>query len=201
MKVINLNQDSNVYTSNAYLVLGTWNTLDDVNTLVDVGRDSTIFERLEQIHTGVGKKKLDQVILTHSHFDHSELVSEFKKRYSLKILAFSRSVAHIDQKLYSDNVVQMGDRKFVVFNCPAHSADSIMLYNEEEGVLFAGDTPLVIRTPDQPYADPFASILRTLSKKPLNIIYPGHGAPLTENLNKLIFTSYTNVVEANKNKK
>ena len=71
MKIMNLTKNSKMYTSNVFLVLGAWKTVDDVNTLIDVGRDKSIIRKIENINTGLGKKKIDQVILTHSHSDHA----------------------------------------------------------------------------------------------------------------------------------
>ena len=71
MKIINLTENSTVYTSNVYLVLGSWNSLSDVNTLFDVGRDPNILEILNNTSTGFGKKRVEQVVLTHSHYDHT----------------------------------------------------------------------------------------------------------------------------------
>ena len=45
MKVFNLTENSEVYTSNVYLVTGDFNALSDVNTLIDVGRDEKITEK------------------------------------------------------------------------------------------------------------------------------------------------------------
>ena len=44
MKVVLLNKNNTVYTSNAYLVLGNWNRLEDINTLIDVADGSIISE-------------------------------------------------------------------------------------------------------------------------------------------------------------
>ena len=77
MKILNLAAKNGVYSCNVYLVLGSWNTLRDVNTLVDVGRDPSFFERLDQASTGVGKKRVEQVILTHSHYDHAANLPRF----------------------------------------------------------------------------------------------------------------------------
>jgi hypothetical protein len=38
----------------------------------------------------------------------------------------------------------MGDGYFEVIHMPGHSSDSICLYNQAEGVLFAGDSPVLI---------------------------------------------------------
>ena len=71
MKVTLLKKNPNIYTCNAYLVRGNWNAISDVNTLIDIGTDSYIYEELQTISTGVGKRRVEQVILTHEHFDHA----------------------------------------------------------------------------------------------------------------------------------
>ena len=73
MKVTNLTEGSKIYTSNVYLILGDFNGIDDVNTIIDSGRDSSIFNKITMINTGLGKKQVDQIIITHCHFDHNAL--------------------------------------------------------------------------------------------------------------------------------
>ena len=85
MKVVLLNKNNTVYTSNAYLVLGNWNRLEDINTLIDVGADGSIISEIENVHSGVGKNKVDQIILTHNHFDHTKNLAAIKKQYNTKV--------------------------------------------------------------------------------------------------------------------
>jgi hypothetical protein len=61
MKIINLFTKGTQYTSNVYLVTGTWNTLADVNTLIDTGRDPAILPTLMAASTGVGKNELSRL--------------------------------------------------------------------------------------------------------------------------------------------
>ncbi|MBW1746511.1 MAG: MBL fold metallo-hydrolase, partial [Deltaproteobacteria bacterium] len=70
MKIINLTNDSKIYTSNVYFLIGDWKGFDDVNALIDAGRDHSIIEKIKKLDTGVGKKKLEKVVLTHGHYDH-----------------------------------------------------------------------------------------------------------------------------------
>jgi glyoxylase-like metal-dependent hydrolase (beta-lactamase superfamily II) len=68
LKIIPLKPNPKTYTCLSYLVLGEWNRLEDVNTLVDVGVDGYILDQIGAINTGVGKTHIEQVVLTHNHY-------------------------------------------------------------------------------------------------------------------------------------
>jgi glyoxylase-like metal-dependent hydrolase (beta-lactamase superfamily II) len=78
----------------------------------------------------------------------------------------------------------MGDGYFEVIHTPGHSSDSICLYNQAEGVLFAGDSPLLITSPTGTYETGFLAALEKLCARDVRRIYFGHGAPLTEHCNQ-----------------
>ena len=67
MRIILLRKNPEVYSGNAWLILGDSNTLAGVNALVDVGLDAFILDHLAQISTGIGKKSLQKIFLTHEH--------------------------------------------------------------------------------------------------------------------------------------
>jgi glyoxylase-like metal-dependent hydrolase (beta-lactamase superfamily II) len=171
----NLTEGSKVYTANAWLVTGSWKTLSDLNTLVDAGMDPLILNHLEESNNGVGKKKVDQIILTHGHYDHAGMVNKLREAYNPKVMAFSESYPGLDRVLNDGDHVQMGDRD-----------DSICLYCRKDGVLFAGDSPLVIITPASEYTQHFIQVLDRLSRLPIHTIYFGHGQPLTERCNEVL---------------
>ena len=196
MRVINLTENSSTYTANVYFVRGSWNAIDDVNTLVDVGRDSKIIERIDAISGGVGKKKIDQVILTHSHYDHASLLPLIRKIYDPVVYAFSPYLEGVDYLLKGGEKIKIGDGMFEVIHTPIHSADSICLYCEEEGVLFAGDTPIAIRSADEIYDASFIEMLIKLYSENIQKIYPGHGDPVTEGSREIIYISLTNMRRA-----
>jgi len=56
---------------------------------VDVGRDPAVIDKINNASTGVGKKRVGQVILTHSHYDHSSLFPIIKEVFNPVIYAFS----------------------------------------------------------------------------------------------------------------
>ena len=193
MKVENLSRNSKVYTSNVYLLTGNWNTLNDVNTLIDVGRDPAILERIDSASTGVGKQRVEQVILTHSHYDHASLLPAIKKIYNSKVMAASTVLANVDVIIKGGEILNIADREFEVIYTPGHSNDSICLYCEEEKVLFAGDTPLVIMAKNNTYEPLFISALNYIAKKKIETIYFGHGDPLKTNCRKILLRSLENV--------
>ena len=47
MRVIRLPHNLNIYTCNSYLLLGDWNVLGDVNTLIDPGTDGSVINEIE----------------------------------------------------------------------------------------------------------------------------------------------------------
>jgi len=186
VKIYNLTEKSKIYTSNVYLVTGTWNTLDDVNALVDAGRDLSILEMIFDIPTGVGKKQVEKVVLTHNHYDHTTMLLNVKKVFGSKAYAYSTSIEGIDRILEDGDMIKLGDRGFEVIHTPGHSTDSICLYNRDDGVLFSGDTPLSVRTPDSTYEPDYIRALERLCRKSIHVIYPGHGAPVTERCSEML---------------
>jgi glyoxylase-like metal-dependent hydrolase (beta-lactamase superfamily II) len=189
MRIVTLESSGRMYTSQVYLVLGGASQLDDVNTLVDVGADPAIFASIERAPTGVGKWAVEQVVLTHSHSDHCALLPKVRAAFRPRVLAFSPSLAGVDALLRDGEVIRMGDQMFEVIHAPGHSSDSICLYNEAEGVLFAGDSPLLITSPEGSYEAGFQATLEKLCARDVRRIYFGHGPPLTERCNERLCAS------------
>jgi len=186
MRITNLTEDSKLYTSNVFLVLGEWNTTDDVTTLIDVGYDPTIIDKIEKMNMGLGKKKIDQVILTHSHSDHAAILPEIKKAFNPKVYAFNSYLKGIDQILRDGDVLRIGEQYFEVFHITAHSYDSICLYCESLGVLFAGDTNFPIDFENPALREENANVLARLGGKPIKMVYNGHGQEQNYNNRKFM---------------
>jgi len=197
MKIVNLSEGKKIYTSNVYLVTGDWNKLSDVNTLIDVGRDPVIIDKIDNASTGVGKQRIQQVILTHSHYDHASLLPMIKIKYKPKTYAASLALENIDFIIKGGEQLTIGDQQFEVIHTPGHSIDSICLYCKKEKVLFAGDTPLVIRTQDTTCKEEFIQALAYISQQEIETIYFGHGTPLHKNCKKTILNSLKNARSQN----
>ena len=184
MRIVILENSGLVYTSQTYLVLGSLSRLEDVNTMVDVGQDPAILASIGRAPTGVGKWPVEQVVLTHGHSDHCALLPQVREAFHPKVFAFSPNIVGVDIVLRDGDRLRMGDEDFEVIHPPGHSSDSICLYNRAEGVLFAGDTPLLIMSSTGTYEDGFLSALEKLCARDVRRIYFGHGAPLTERCNE-----------------
>jgi glyoxylase-like metal-dependent hydrolase (beta-lactamase superfamily II) len=175
MKIMNLTENSRLYTSNVFLALGTWNTVDDLNTLIDVGSDDTIIDKINNFNTGLGKKKIDQVIITHSHSDHASLLEAIKNTFNPQICAFNSHLKGIDRILRDGDTLRIGEQQFEVFHITAHSYDSICLYCDAEGILFAGDTTFPIEFENEVLDKENSYVLSRLEGKNIKTVYPGHG--------------------------
>jgi glyoxylase-like metal-dependent hydrolase (beta-lactamase superfamily II) len=193
VKIIPAQLSGRIYSSNVYLVLGDWNRIVDINTLVDVGGDPAIMDQLEEMHTGVGKKKVEQVVLTHSHSDHIAMLPLIRERYNPTVFAFSPYLDGVDHVLKHGQRLQMGDREFEVIHTPGHSDDSICLFNEEDGVLFVGDTAVIIRSQSGSYEDGFVQAMQNICHRNVKTIYFGHDEPISQGAQDLLMASLENI--------
>ena len=192
MKIINLTSNSKLYTCNVYFILGEWKGLDDVNALIDVGRDPSIIDKIRQLDTGVGKKRVEKAVLTHGHFDHVSLLPTIKDEFDPKVYAF-HSINGVSHALRDGQTLKLADRWFEVIHTPGHTSDSICFYCAQEAVLFSGDAGLIITTTDGSYQEAFVRALERISRRNIKAVYPGHGDPITDNAKRLIYMSLDNV--------
>ncbi len=186
MRVDNLTSNAITYSSNAYLLRGDFNALDDTNTLIDTGRDEIFFENLEKINTGLGKKPVEQIILTHGHYDHIGLLGKLKARYGAKVYAFSDHIAGVDKLVHDGEYLKVADDMAMIVHTPGHSADSICIYSFNSKTLFVGDTPVVNLSNKSHYEAGFIEALEKISHLDVQTIYPGHGKPIERYCNDLI---------------
>ncbi len=177
MRVIPLKRNPAVYSCHSYLILGDWNKIDDVNTLIDPGIDDYVLAEIERLSTGFGKVPVEQVILTHNHFDHAAGAVAIKKRYGAKIYGFSPG-AEVDELLYNEQFLKVGDDFCEVLHTPGHSSDSVCLYLSKGRTLFSGDTQLRIVNPGGVYTAEYLTSLERLDDRQVKQIYSGHDDPV-----------------------
>jgi glyoxylase-like metal-dependent hydrolase (beta-lactamase superfamily II) len=185
VKVIPLYGHAGIYSCRSYLILGEWNRIEDVNTLIDVGTDGSIIDEIETISTGIGKKAVDQVILTHNHFDHVGGLDKIIKRYRPRIYSYS-DLGKGEDKVRGWETMRVAERECRIMHTPGHSSDSICVYSPDDAAIFSGDTPLRILTPGGSYSREFLTCLLHIASLKIDSIYPGHDDPITVNTHQML---------------
>jgi glyoxylase-like metal-dependent hydrolase (beta-lactamase superfamily II) len=193
VKIIPIKGHRDVYTSNVYMIQGDWKRISDVNTLIDVGNDPSIMEVIKTIDTGVGKKKVEQVILTHDHSDHTGILPLIIKEYNPVVYAYSPFMEGATHILRDGAILRLGENYFEIIHTPGHSSDSIALYNEDHKVLFVGDAPVIIHGSNGCYEEDFINALKKLCQKKIEVIYFGHGDPVLSDGHSLLIESLSNI--------
>ncbi len=179
------------FDGNVYLIL------DEVPVLIDAGMDPE--PTLRKIKKLIDPQKIEMIILTHSHHDHSGGVPRLKEATGARVLIhedeagslgddmatvaylFGLSAPEIeaDGTLKEGDVIDLGEWKLEVMHTPGHSPGGICLYEPRAKVLFSGDT--VFPQGNIGRTDLFAgcdadliSSIERLTKLDVEVLYPGH---------------------------
>ena len=108
---------------------------------------------VDKILAALGDRKLDAIVLTHSHFDHTGAAAELREATGAPVIASedlsTRGVpCPVDRTVAHGDVVEVGNMKWKVIATPGHTPGSICLFdipqfgNHPKGlpVLISGDT-------------------------------------------------------------
>ena len=179
------------FDGNVYLIL------DKRPILVDAGMMAA--PTLRNIKKFIDPAKIEMIVLTHCHHDHSGAAPELKAVTGARLLLSEKeegavgddlaTVAHlfgqqapayeVDETLKEGMVLDTGEWKLEVMETPGHSTGSLCLYEPRAKVLFSGDTVFpdgnIGRTDMYGGSTPdlVASIER-LTGLDVEIMYPGH---------------------------
>lgn len=159
--------------------------------------------QLEAAINQIGEKNVEQILLTHGHFDHIGGAAALQKKtgaqvflyeedkdfpgnssLNLSVMAIGQEVPSfsVDRLLKDGEIFSLGETAFTVLHTPGHTQGSCCYISEN--VLFTGDTLMknsVGRT-DFPTGNmpQLTKSLQQLALLPGNYtIYPGHGEPST----------------------
>jgi len=206
VKVHKVNGGGPVHEGNVYLII------DEVPALIDAGRDAeAILKNVEEL---IDPRKIEFIILTHCHHDHTAGVPAIKEATGAKVLIGEGEVCEIgddvatgsylyeedpaefgvDGTLEEGDVINLGEWSLSVLGTPGHSPGSISLYEPRAKALFSGDTLLPhgnigrTRRSGEAVKELVKSVER-LAALDVLVLYPGHMEPTDENVNEQIKTS------------
>ncbi len=184
MRVITLHRESNTdYSCITYWVLGDQNAPTDRNTLIDTGSRSPenlsyFFREMAAMSKGIGKMAIEQVILTHEHYDHSGGLSVIDRQFAPTI--FSWLPTSGKHSAIRDGMhVMVGDQDAILLHTPGHSDDSICVYIPCTRTLFSGDSIFRITDNKGSYSRAYLASLERLAAMDIATIFPGHGNAIT----------------------
>ena len=93
--------------------------------------------------------RLDSVLITHHHYDHSSAAKKLKKKTGCTIISPDKKrIPHTDRLVTGGDVLVFGDTKIRVIATPGHTATSVCYYVEPSdanaaGMIFTGDTMFI----------------------------------------------------------
>ena len=191
------------FDGNVYLVL------DEKPILVDAGMMAG--PTLKNIKKFIDPAKIELIVLTHCHHDHSGAAPALKEVTGARLMLSEKevgcigdelaSVAYlfgqqapeykVDETLKEGMVLDIGKWKLEVMETPGHSTGSLCLYERTEKVLFSGDTVF----PDGNIGrtdmfggstDELVRSIQRLTELDVKVMYPGHMDITSQNVNRQI---------------
>jgi hydroxyacylglutathione hydrolase len=125
-------------------------------------------------------KKIDYILNTHHHFDHTGGNLDLQKKYKAKIIGSKKDeerIPGINIGLSDNDNFRLGRVDFKIFLLPGHTSGHICFYSKNERVIFTGDTLFSLGC-GKIFEGTYLEMLRSLDlikKLPIDTqIYCGH---------------------------
>lgn len=123
------------------------------------------------------------ILLSHSHFDHSQAVPELARRTGAPVLAADPGWA--DEVIGGDGPqrLNLAGLRIEVVPTPGHSSDSLSFLLPDDGALLTGDTVLGRSAPIMRDVGQMIGSLRTIRSLVgggRHVVLPGHGPVVAE---------------------
>jgi glyoxylase-like metal-dependent hydrolase (beta-lactamase superfamily II) len=134
--------------------------------------------------------RVQEVLLTHGHPDHSEGAASFAELSGAPVRALDPAHRLGGEGLAEGDRVQAGDLRLDVMATPGHTADSLCFVLPDVAAVLTGDTVLgrgstVVAHPDGRLGEYLGSLdrlARLAAELPLEQVLPGHGPQLADPL-------------------
>ena len=202
------------YDSNVYVIPG------KVPTIIDTGTGLHAEQVIETIQSIIPFPKIQQILLTHEHYDHVGGVEDFVRRSigHAKVCAHRDIVQKlregksafaemlggkmpriiVDEPLKDGTELTIGNERYQVLFTPGHSVGSLCIYGRQNQFLFSGDTIFAnggfgrYDFPGGDYLTLLHSITR-LAQLKVACLYPGHGPFVKGGVQEHILLSLQNI--------
>jgi glyoxylase-like metal-dependent hydrolase (beta-lactamase superfamily II) len=183
MRIIPLHRESDSdYSCTCYWVLGDNNEPTDRNTLIDAGSSNLanlahFMHEMTIMSKGIGKMAVEQVVITHEHFDHAGGFAGIDRQFAPLTYAWIPQGSRRGEARDGARI-RVGDQEAVLLHTPGHSEDSMCVFLPESGTLFSGDTVFRITDNLGSYPRSYVSYLERLAALDIRAVYPGRGSPI-----------------------
>lgn len=184
---------SNVYT------IG----VDEI-TVIDTGAGDPVNTLPPKLRTlDLDPRNVEQIILTHTHFDHTGGIEALASMASPRLLLHEDGMGDVEgfglsvSKLHDGDSVSAEDRRLEVIHTPGHMPGAICLYERQDKILFSGDTVF----PDGGFgrtdllggeSRKLIESLARLAMLEADFILPGHMEPVTSDARTHLAAAYEN---------
>ena len=123
--------------------------------------------------------KVEYIINTHGHSDHTNGNSKAKKLTGARIVAFQGSSVSPDVGVVDGQVIEVGSLSIEMIHVPGHTDDHILVYLEQQKIAVTGDHLFVGKIggtgTEEAARSEFASLTKNLDRFPDDVtIWPGH---------------------------
>jgi len=196
------------FSSNIYVITG------DYLAIIDPGNDYTAF--MELFSLGFKPPDIKKIVLTHGHMDHVggtiELFRGYRGYQNLDLevilheagpLQFKEMAKGLGCRLTEvrgGEILDLSGFEFEVIHTPGHTLDGLCLYHAPSRTLFSGDTvlPHAMSEVDKEGGgrmDHYLYALRTLRKKEIEYVMPGHGGIVDRIGKKVVDGTYEGLIK------
>ena len=192
MKVVLLKKQTEIPTTNSYLVFNDKIRHDNTTTLVDIGYDPSIIYEIKKTLKSTGREKVNRVILTHQNSNHKGIIRTIKETYNPRIYSVTKDDS-ADEFLQDGQIIRICGYAFEIIHVSVNSHSCICLYSKEAKILFSGNMPLEIISIGGSYQKQFVETLEKLRNLDIKTIFSGYEMPFRKNIKRILDNTLKNV--------